>query len=104
MREQSRTAPTLFAPRTDLCTTLFGYTWNLTFCNFFDRMDRRRKWTIEQDSLLGKFSDAEVARQIGRSVAVVRDRRQKHKIQLPPKLRPWTPQEEEWLGSTTDPE
>src|SRR4051812_11591367 len=37
-------------------------------------------WTPKQESLLGKFSDAEVARLLGRSVRRITNRRQRLKI------------------------
>jgi hypothetical protein len=60
-------------------------------------------WTAEEDALLGKFTDAEVARKLG--YPVTRVRRRRHLLELPsnnPKHRHWTKDEIALLGTRPD--
>jgi hypothetical protein len=60
-------------------------------------------WTPEEDALLGKFTDQEVARKLGHAVARVRRRR--HLLGLPsnnPKHRHWTKEEIASIGTRPD--
>lgn len=60
-------------------------------------------WTAEEDALLGKFSDEEVARKL--SYPVTRVRRRRHLLGLPsnnPSHRHWTKEELTLLGTRPD--
>src|SRR5207244_3048047 len=60
-------------------------------------------WTAEEDALLGKFSDAEVARQLG--CGATRVRRRRRLLAVPnnnPKNRHWTKEEIALLGTRPD--
>ena len=76
-------------------------------------------WTREQDGLLGKLSDWEVAERLGRPLSTVRNRRERLRIApafltakeypRPVGLRvahldPWTPKQEKLLGKFSDAE
>lgn len=60
-------------------------------------------WTMEEDSLLGKFADAEVARKLGYPVDRVRRRRRLLALRSNnPKHRHWTEQEIALIGTRPD--
>jgi hypothetical protein len=65
----------------------------------------RKSWTRAEIQLLGTVPDEAVARQTGRSVIAVTERRQRHHIPKPnPELRHWTAAEEDLLGTASDAE
>lgn len=57
------------------------------------------EWTAEEDRLLGTKPDRVLAREFGRSVAAVANRRNQKHIRI---LKPWRPEDEKMLGSRTD--
>src|ERR1039458_1835245 len=59
----------------------------------------RRRWTAEEESLLGVKPDRVLARELGRTVEAVKGRRQRRRIRL---LRGWTPEEVKLLGTRPD--
>ncbi len=64
-----------------------------------------RRWTANETKLLGKFSDAELARRLGRTLGQARIQRLAHKIpplKPRPKFRYWTPGEIRLLGTMPD--
>ena len=63
-------------------------------------------WTPEADALLGRFTDAEIARRTGRSNSAVWLRRKQLGIPPVPKAnyRPWTAAEIALLGTMSDKE
>jgi hypothetical protein len=60
-------------------------------------------WAAEEDALLGKFTDEEVARKLGYSLGRVRRRRQRLRLRSGnPKHRHWTTEEIALLGTSPD--
>src|SRR5208282_2147886 len=74
------------------------------------RLKRRRSggkaldyWTLDEQKLLGKNPDDEVAKKVGRSEYAVATRRRKAGIPTPtPYQRPWTGRELKLVGSKPD--
>jgi hypothetical protein len=64
---------------------------------------RLKPWTTQQISLLGKFTDAEVARRTGRAPWLVQAKRRSLGIPVlrDPLHRPWTPAEDALLGTAS---
>ena len=63
----------------------------------------RRAWTVEQDRLLGKVADRQIARRLGRSLQAVIARRQALRIRnLDPPWKVWTPEQDKLLGRVSD--
>jgi hypothetical protein len=61
-----------------------------------------RHWTANEDKLLGRYSNAEAARRLGRSLDSVSLRRSRMGISSPPAQGLWTKKEEALLGTMTD--
>ncbi len=57
------------------------------------------EWTTEEDRLLGTKPDRVLAREFGRSVSAVVNRRKQKHIRI---LKPWRPEDEKVLGTRTD--
>jgi biotin operon repressor len=60
----------------------------------------RRRWTAEEDALLGTMSDQKLARKLGRPVRTVIKRREVKHIWLLKK--PWRPEDDKILGTRPD--
>ena len=61
------------------------------------------EWTLQEQALLGKMSDAEVARRVGRTFCAVRNHR--NRLGIPNFAHPsqrWTPEEVALLGTLPD--
>ena len=66
---------------------------------------RFRKWTHEQDKLLGSLPDEEAAQRLRRTLDSVKLRRCRLGIPVPnPKYRAWEPDHERLLGTVADEE
>jgi hypothetical protein len=65
---------------------------------------KHRKWTAEEDALLGTISDEEIAKRTRHPLRSVRVRRAFLGIAnpSPPVRPPYTPEEDAWLGKETD--
>jgi hypothetical protein len=61
-----------------------------------------RRWTAAEDALLGRMSDVEAARRLGRAVHSVRHRRLCLGRLKPPPTPPWTAEEDALLGTLPD--
>jgi hypothetical protein len=59
----------------------------------------RKRWTVEEDELLGTKSDRALARKLGRSVGAVKGRRHHRRIRF---LKPWRPEDDKVLGTRPD--
>ena len=59
----------------------------------------RRRWTAEEDSLLGTKSDRALARRFGRTVKAVKARRQLKGVFL---MKEWRPEDDKILGTRPD--
>jgi len=60
-----------------------------------------RRWTHEEEKLLGTDTDENIARRLGRTVDSVGGHRSS--LGIPPKIEPaWTPEEEAMLGKFPD--
>jgi hypothetical protein len=62
-----------------------------------------RGWTLQEDQLLGKFSDGDLARRFSCSVGTVASRRQKLSVPRFRRSPPWTASEDQLLGTDSDP-
>jgi hypothetical protein len=64
-----------------------------------------REWKLSEDVLLGKMSDAELARKLKRTVSSIENRRQRLGIRAAnPGWRRFTPEEDALLGTMPDAE
>src|ERR1039457_1344558 len=59
----------------------------------------RRRWTAEEDSLLGTRSDRSLARKFGRTVQAVKTRRRLKGVFL---VKEWRPEDDTILGTRPD--
>ena len=59
----------------------------------------RRPWTAEEDALLGTRSDRALARNLGRTVKAVQNRRQLKGVRL---MKKWRPEDDKILGTRPD--
>src|ERR1019366_8335050 len=59
----------------------------------------RRRWTAEEDSLLGTKPDHRLARKFGRTVKAVKNRRRLMGISL---MKEWKPEDDKVLGTRPD--
>ena len=62
-------------------------------------------WTPEDDALLGKVRDEEIAARTGHSLVAIKQRRTKKGIRLDPNLRekrPWSADEDKLIGTASD--
>jgi len=65
---------------------------------------RHRPWTRQEDRKLGTKSDADLAREFGRSEEAVCGRRRSLRVSLKEAVPLWTKQEEKLLGTANDAE
>ena len=63
---------------------------------------QKRLWTTDEDKLLGKLPDSEIATRLKRSIKSVQARRLEKGIASPSAFRPWTDEEESSLGKISD--